>query len=197
MHMARRFAIRTLLAAVPGVLAAAGAGLAQQPGGSASAYQAQQSLSASAYQAATVVPGMPFLNPYMMSMGQANPDYMTYMYLQNQRSGGIGSGVISGTRVAPGIPAGSVAPPRGERSIRDASAPPTGSFVMPRGEPSAPGSRGAYPARPPVGLNRTTLPMAASDPAGNAGASFMRGPRTNPDAGRYFNRTTPARNNGR
>ncbi len=127
---------------------------------------------------------MPFLNPYLMPMGQANPDYMTYLYLQNQRSGGIGSGVISGTRVAPGVPAGSTKPSRPAASAMDASTPL--------------GSKGpSFPPRPPVELNRVALPMIADSPIGNTGASFMRGPRTNQGANRFFNRTTAQRNNGR
>ncbi len=128
-----------------------------------SGYQAQQSLASAAYGSATVTPGMPFLNPYLMPLGQANPDYITYMYLQNQRNGGIGSGVISGTRPAPGATAGATRLARTAPSAVDASTP-LGAKASP------------YPSRPPVELNRVALPMIADAPTANTGASFMRGP---------------------
>jgi hypothetical protein len=60
------------------------------------------------------------------------------------------------------------------------------------------GSKGpSFPPRAPVELNRVALPMVADSPTANAGASFMRGPRTNQAAGRYFNRTVAERNNRR
>ncbi len=183
--MKGRFHGWAALASFPLCLAASSRSLAQQPSaGSPGAYQAQQSLSAAAYGDATVSPGLPFLNPYLMTFGQANPDYLTYMYLQNQKNGGIGSGVISGTRVAPGVPAGSTRPPRPAPSAVDASTP--------LGSKSS-----AYPQRPPVELNRVALPMIADSPTGNTGASFMRGQRSSQGANRYFNRTTAQRNNAR
>jgi hypothetical protein len=176
---------RAVLMAALLCMAASARSRAQQAApGSTGTYQAKQSLSAAAYGDATVSPGMPFLNPYLMPMGQANPDYITYMYLQNQKNGGIGSGVISGTRPAPGLPAGSTRPARQAASTMDASTPPGAN-------------RSAYPSRPPVELNRVTLPMIADSPTANTGASFMRGPRTNQGAGRFFNRTNAQRNNGR
>ncbi|HEY2157358.1 MAG TPA: hypothetical protein VGH33_17150 [Isosphaeraceae bacterium] len=183
--MATRIQKLAVLSSITVLLAGASRTFAQQPTpNSAGGYQAQQSLSSATYAGATVTPGTPFLNPYLMPMGQANPDYMTYMYLQNQRNGGIGSGVISGTRVAPNVPAGSSKPTRPAASTLDASTPL--------------GSRGpSFPQRPPVELNRVTLPMIADSPTGNTGASFMRGPRTNQGANRFFNRTTAQRNNGR
>jgi hypothetical protein len=182
--MAARFPNRAVLASIAVVLGAAGRAPAQVTGPGASAgIQGQQSIASSMYQAATVGPGTGFLSPYLMTMGQTNPDYITYMYLQNQRNGGIGSGVLSGTRVAPGVPAGSTVPARPKASAMDASTPL--------------GGRGAYPSRPPAELNRVTLPMIANTPGGNTGAYYMRGPRTNNDAASFFNRTTPARNNRR
>jgi hypothetical protein len=187
--MTRRFMRRAVMVCFGLVLAAGGiAGAQQLPAGLPGTYQGQQSMATAAYQAATVSPSTPFLSPYLMTMGQANPDYMTYLYLQNQKNGGIGSGVISGTRVAPGVPAGST--PAG-------SAPPAKPASATYAAPGLGKTRSAFPDRPPVALNRVALPMNANGTAQNAGASFMRGPRTNHDAARYFNRTTPDRNSGR
>jgi hypothetical protein len=127
----------------------------------------------------------PYLNPYLMGMSPGSPDYLTYAYLANQRNGGIGSGVISGVRPAPGAPAGSA--PAGQAGADRNAGPSTASRNAP------------YTSRPPVEQNRVTFPMdRASIPGANSGGYFQRGPTTSAQgAGRYYSRMNPARNNGR
>ncbi len=127
----------------------------------------------------------PYLNPYLMGMSPGNPDYLTYAYLANQRNGGIGSGVISGTRPAPGAPAGSA--PAAPAAANQGARPAAGARYAP------------YTSRPAVEQGRVTFPMdRASIPGSNTGGYFLRGPSTTAQgAAKYFSRTNPARNNGR
>jgi hypothetical protein len=127
----------------------------------------------------------PYLNPYLMGMSPGNPDYLTYAYLANQRNGGIGSGVISGTRPAPGAPAGSS--PGGQAG----SAPNAG--------PSTASRNASSTSRPATEQNRVTFPMStASVPGANTGGYFQRGPgAAGRGAMRYYSRTNPAKNSGR
>lgn len=179
--MTERFRWWAALGLAGGLLNAASGASAQSPAGATGAtVQAQQGLSNALYGGAAPTPFSPYLNPYLMQMGPGNPDYLTYMYIANQRNGGLGSGVISGTRVAPGTPAGSV------------SASPAPA------RPGSSASRGpAYASRVPAETQRATFPASSSIPGTNTGGYFMRGPNATAGAGRYFNRTSPARNNGR
>ena len=179
--MTERYPKWAVLGLVGGLLAVAPAAMAQSPPGAGGAVQAQQGLSNALYGGAAPTPFTPYLNPYLMQMSPGNPDYLTYMYMANQRNGGIGSGVISGTRVAPGAPAG-----------------PIGTSPAPSRPASSAGSRPpAYASRVPAEAQRATFPTSGSVPGTNTGGYFLRGPNTSSGAGRYFNRTSPARNNGR
>ncbi len=127
-------------------------------------------------------PLSPYLNPYAMQMAPGNPDFLTYMYLNNQRNGGIGSGVISGTRPA----AGTASTAGGQGN----GAPNPGPSTASRNAP--------YTSRPAVEQNRVTFPMdRASIPGANTGGYFQRGPNATQGAARYYSRMNPARNNGR
>jgi hypothetical protein len=179
--MKSRFPYRALLATCAGLLSLTSGSLAQGPGasGSTSGLVPQQPLGVQMY---GTMGGMnPYLNPYMMG-SQGNSDYLLYMYAKNQQAGGIGSGVISGTRPAPGVPAGSAMP-----GTRAGSSPSTFS------RNPTPGAKPA-PAR-----TTALLPSSAMSPVGNTGGYFQRGPGGNQAAARYYNRTQPARvqNNGR
>jgi hypothetical protein len=178
--MGARYPVWAALAIAATVLGQGRDALAQgQAGTATSGPQPQQPLAVQMY--GTM--GMnPYLNPYLMG-SQGNGDYLLYMYAQNQRNGGIGSGVISGTRPAPGAPAGSAV--RGSHPINEASSPDS---------KRTPGSK-------PVPARRTALLPADVTSSGisNTGGYFQRGPGISGGAGRYFNRTQPARtqNNGR
>jgi hypothetical protein len=175
------------LAVAAACLVPAGAATAQVQGAGAAtstANQSAQGLSSALFGQAAPTPFTPYLNPYLMQMSPGNQDYLAYMYLNNLRNGGIGSGVISGTRPAPGVTAGSTRPGQ-EASAQGAAASPVA-----RNTPYA-------TSRPPVGQNRVTLPLLAPGPGANSGGHFMRGPNATQGAGRYFNRTTPTRNAGR
>jgi hypothetical protein len=176
------------LAVAVASLAPTGAAMAQAQGpgtATSGASQSEQGLSTALYGQAAPTPFTPYLNPYLMQMSPGNPDYLTYMYLNNQRNGGIGSGVISGTRPAPGVPAGSTRPGQVAAPAQGATASP-----MARNTPYA-------ASRPSVGQNRVTLPLLPPGPGANSGGYFMRGPSGQQGAARYFNRTTPTRNAGR
>ena len=179
--MMKRYPKWAFLGLVGGLLVAGPRASGQAPAGATGAVQAQQGLSNALYGGAAPTPFTPYLNPYLMQMSPGNPDYLTYMYMANQRSGGIGSGVISGSRVAPGAPAGSTS----------SSPPPS------RPGTSSPARPSAYASRLPAEPQRATFPTSASVPGTNTGGHFMRGPNATAGAGRYFNRTSPARNNGR
>lgn len=143
-----------------------------------SGYQPQQPLAVQMYGSGMM---NPYMNPYIMG-SQGNSDFLLYMYAKNQQAGGIGSGVISGTRPAPGVPAGST-PAAG----RPAAAP-------------SPFSRNNSPGANPAPPKTTALmPSNVMSPAANTGGYYQRGPAATRGAGRYFNRTQPARaqNNGR
>lgn len=158
------------------------AGRAAQAQGPSPDAQGQLGLANAMYGNAPVAP---YLNPYVMQMAPGNSDYLTYVYLQNQRSGGIGSGVISGTRPAPGAATNPAAAGAGRAAANPG--PSTAARYAP------------YTSRPPIEQNRMTFPMATSSvPGTNTGGYFMRGPHTTAQgADRYFSRMSPARNNGR
>ena len=177
--MTERYPKWAVLGLVGGLLAVAPAAMAQSPPGAGGAVQAQQGLSNALYGGAAPTPFTPYLNPYLMQMSPGNQDYLTYMYLANQRAGGIGSGVISGTRPAPGAPAGPA--PRGGAAT-DGRTP----------APSSAARNSPYPQPPPGERNRVTMPLLAPGPGANSGGYFMRGPGANQGASRYFNRTSPA-----
>lgn len=180
--MVGRIGTWTALALAAGLSAAVAEARAQGPGprvGTSAADQSEQGLSSALYGGAAPTPLTPYLNPYLIGMSPGNQDYLTYMYLANQRAGGIGSGVISGTRPAPGVAAGTTR----------AAAPSPGPSPAARNAP--------YTSRPSVGQNRVTMPLVPPGPGSNSGGYFVRGPNATQGAARFFNRTTPARNNGR
>lgn len=166
-----------------GWLGAVGAASAQSPGG----YSPQQGLSTALYGGPT---SSSFLNPYLMQMGPGNPDYLTYMYMANQSGGGIGSGVISGTRPAPGAPAGSA--PTAQPGSPSRQGQGRGQV---QGPPASNSS--AYPQPPRPEYNRVTMPLIAPGPGVNSGGFFTRGANADGGAGHYFSRTIPVRSRGR
>jgi hypothetical protein len=170
-----------LLALGAGLLGLASDALGQQPGtsGSTSGLTPQQPMAVQMYGA---MGGMnPYLNPYMMG-SQGNSDYLLYMYAKNQQAGGIGSGVISGTRPAPGVPAGSTAP---------AARTPSSNAPFSRSQTST--------SKQPPARTTALLPGNVMSPVANTGGYFQRGPGGNQAAARYYSRTQPdrARNNAR
>ena len=129
----------------------------------------------------------PYLNPYAATqLRGTSPDAALYFYSASQMNGGIGSGVISGTRVAPGVPAGSV--PQG-RSQGQTGAPTTAKPPRPTDRPM--GDRRA--ARPAA-----EMPMSTAVPGASAARYFNRGPQPSEGAATYYNRNQSRfQNNGR
>ena len=145
------------------------------------------------YGGAAPTPFTPYLNPYLMQMSPGNPDYLTYMYLANQRNGGIGTGVISGTRlrVAPASGRAGRVDQAGGQALRLANAAPSTPRAVPR-------VRSVAARRSEQ--NRVTFPMNSPiGPGANTGRLLHAAARTegNGNGPPYFNRTTPARNNAR
>lgn len=181
--MTMRCARCAALALASGLFVLGAGAKAQQPMPTpATSQPGQLGLANSMYGSA---PLNPYLNPYLVGMSPGNPDYLTYAFLANQRNGGIGSGVISGTRPAPGV------------SVGSATAGQAGSGPNPG--PSTASRNAPYTSRPAIEQNRVTFPMStASVPGANTGGFFQRGPSTTArGAARYYSRTNPARNNGR
>jgi hypothetical protein len=177
--MGARFPVWAVLALSASLLGRGTDALAQSQGGAAvSGNQPQQPNMIQMYGNMGV---NPYLNPYVMG-SQGNSDYLLYMYAQNQRNGGIGSGVISGTRPAPGAPAGSA--PQGSHPINEST---------PYAPKRTPGTK-----LPPARRTSILPGDVSSSGISNTGGYFQRGPGISGGAGRYFNRTQPARaqNNG-
>lgn len=172
--MVARFPVWAVLALSAGLLARGSDALAQGQGATASSgSQPQQPFPLQMYSSMGT---NPYLNPYVMG-SQGNSDYLLYMYAKSQSNGGIGSGVISGTRPAVGAPAGSAV--QGTHPINEAT---------PYAQKRTPGTKPA-PAR------RTSLLPAEVSSSGinNTGGYYQRGPGISGGAGRYFNRTQPVR----
>ncbi len=120
----------------------------------------------------------PYLSPYASPFQTGNPDFLLYMYAANQRNGGIGSGVISGTRPAPGMPAGSRPSAAGPGQESPRYAP--GSPAKARGLRGAAGSKTSRPA--------SEMPMSVMSPGASASGYFQRGMQSNDGLGRFYNR---------
>jgi hypothetical protein len=121
----------------------------------------------------------PYLNPYASQFAGNNNDFLLYLYAANQANGGIGTGVISGTRPAPGRPAGSLPPGQNPGLLQRGAGQPS-PFRNTSNRPLRPGE---YPA--------ATMPRSASRPGSAAGNYFYRGMQSNDGAGRYFDRMLP------
>jgi hypothetical protein len=121
----------------------------------------------------------PYLNPYASQFAGNNSDFLLYMYAANQANGGIGTGVISGTRPAPGMPAGSLPPGQNPGLLQRGAAQPS-----PFRDTSTRGLR-------PGERQAATMPRSASRPGSAAGNYFFRGMQSNDGAGRYFDRMLP------
>ena len=134
----------------------------------------------------------PYLNPYAVALApQANnPDYLLYLNAANQANGGIGTGVISGTRIAPGVPAGKKPPTASAAPNRSG----TFSSAMPRGRSVTPGrTEGAMPVPGTNGAATMSTPAATATPWANASGYFLRGPGGGDGANRYYNRAASPR----
>jgi hypothetical protein len=123
----------------------------------------------------------PYLNPYASQFAGNNSDFLLYLYAANQANGGIGTGVISGTRPAPGMPAGSQPPGQNPGLLQRGAGQPspfsntsTSNRVLRAGERPA-----------------ATMPRSAARPGSAAGSYFFRGVQSNDGAGRYFDRMLP------
>ena len=126
----------------------------------------------------------PYLNPYAATqLRGTSPDAALYFYSANQMNGGIGTGVISGTRSAPGVAAGST--PSGMTKPPGLSKP-TNASNRPMG------------SRPVVLRPAAEMPMATAVPGASAAKYFGRSNRTGEGAAAYYNRSQSRfQNNGR
>ena len=120
----------------------------------------------------------PYMNPYLNPMATQQPmtgrDAAVYMYMANSARGGLGSGVISGTRPLPGnATALNAAQPKG----RGAKNPNNNLNNAMRNVPTQNGRRSV-----------AEMPDSASAPGAGASRFFNPGPVNNGGAGRYYNR---------
>ncbi len=133
-------------------------------------------------------PGMnPYMNPYAAGMMPNNPDFLLYMNSANQMNGGFGTGVMSGTRAAPGQQLGTNGQALGTTIKTPGQAP------MGRNTPAKAGQAKAKNGRPAA-----LMPLASSVPGSGAAGFFGRGFDSTGGAGRFYNRTSGRfQNNGR
>ena len=116
----------------------------------------------------------PYLNPAATQQTMSASDAMLYLYAAQASGGGIGSGIISGTRPTPG---------------RTRALDKPVSTAVPGGGASG------YFNPGPVNVNGA---VATLDQDGASKSHFNPGPFNVNGAGRYFNRRSPRRgNNGR
>jgi hypothetical protein len=125
----------------------------------------------------------PYMNPYAANVMPNNPDFLLYMQAANQANGGIGSGVISGTRPGPGLPAGSQPQSKANQ----------GQGLV---------GRTPYSGQQPhlqKGAKAALMPMATTVPGAGAAGFFNGGfASTNKGAGKFYNRSGGRfQNNGR
>ena len=159
------------------VLVTAGAVRAQGPGG----YQGQQPGAVQLFSN----PSMnPYMNPYAAGMMPNNPDFLLYMYANNQANGGFGTGVMSGTRPGQGQQMGSngqMLGPVNKNASMSRNAVNKGSQTRGKGGPK--------PA---------LMPLATSVPGSGAAGYFARSFDPTGGAGKFYNRTSGRfQNNGR
>jgi len=129
----------------------------------------------------------PYMNPYAAGMMPNNPDYLLYMLTMNQMNGGIGSGVISGSRAVTGQSLGAQGQAPGSTNQRP------GQSSMMRNSPMTRNQSRTNNGRAPA-----LMPLATTVPGAGAADYFNRGFSANTGAGRYYNRTGGRfQNNGR
>ena len=114
----------------------------------------------------------PYMNPYLNPMATQQPmtgrDAALYMYMANSARGGLGSGVISGTRPMPGNAMAVAAPAQGRGAKAN----------------NAMQNKPAQNGRRPV----AEMPDSVSAPGAGASRFFNPGPVNTGGAGRYYNR---------
>lgn len=159
-------------------------GFGPGPGTQAGGYRPQGASAIPAYGNPAV---NPYLNPYAATQLQGtSPDVAMYYFAANQMNGGIGSGVISGTRPAPGMPAGSASPRTGQGRSREKAGTSTRNTPFTGRE--APATARAV----------AEMPLATSVPGASASPFFNRGFQSGSGAAKYYNRSqTHFGNNGR
>ena len=117
----------------------------------------------------------PYLNPYLNPVATQQPmtgrDAALYMYMANSARGGLGSGLLSGTRPIPGNAVGSNQPRQplkanGRPALRNRQAPSHRREVA-------------------------EMPDSVAAPGASAARFFAPGPVNANGAGRYFARPNP------
>ena len=125
----------------------------------------------------------PYLNPYLNPLATVRPmtgrDAAISLYMANSAQGGLGSGVISGTRPTPANLAGAAAArPRGKAPRINANA-----IANARANPNM-ANQPLQNGRRPV----AEMPDSAAFPGSGAARFFNPGPVNVGGAGRYYNR---------
>ncbi len=152
-------------------------------------YQGQKPAAVTMYGNAAMNPYLNPMNPYAMGVMPNSPDFLLYMYAGNQANGGLGSGVISGTRPAPGANAGSQLPQQqmGTMNPYAAQQAMNRRGLTPKSSNASP--RGSKPA---------LMPVASAIPGSGAAHYFNGAVNGANGAARYYNRPTGRfQNNGR